>query len=121
MATLKQKGFRIFILTNSPEFRLKKFTEYYGIEGVSWALKPHTFKLKKLIKKYNYKPSEVALIGDQIMTDVKCGNKVGVTTILTKPLHEEEFFVTKINRFLENKKLKELEKKGLFHKDDFYE
>ncbi len=118
---LKQKGFKIFILTNSPGFRLKKFTEYYGIDGVAWALKPHTFKLKRLMKKYNYKPSEVALIGDQIMTDVKVGNKTGIMTILVNPLHENELFVTKINRFLENRKLKELEKRNLFHKDEFYE
>lgn len=118
---LKQKGFKIIIFTNSPKFRLKTFTEYFGVDGVSSAGKPFTRKLKKLLFKYNYKPSEVAIIGDQLMTDVKVGKKVGITTILINPISDDEIIFTKFNRFFENKKFKELENNNLLYKDSYYE
>ena len=119
--SLKQKGFKVFILTNSPSFRLKKFTSFYNVEGVSLAFKPNIRKLKKLMNKYNYKPSEVAIIGDQIMTDIKAGKRAGIMTILINPILEEELFVTKINRFFEKRKIKKLKDNKLFEKDKFYE
>ena len=65
--------------------------------------------------------SEVAIIGDQLMTDVKVGNTVGITTILVNPISEKDFFLTRFNRFLERKKMKELTSKNLFYKGRFYD
>ena len=119
--SLKQKGFKIVIFTNSPAYRLKKFTSFYNVEGIPFAFKPHTRKLKRLMTKYNYNPSEMVIIGDQLMTDIKVGKKVGIMTILINPICEEELFVTKINRFLEKRKLKELKDNNLLIKGNYYE
>ncbi len=118
---LKQKGFKIIIFTNSPGFRLKTFTSFLGVDGVASACKPFTRKLRKLLNRYNYKPSEVVIIGDQLMTDVKVGNKVGITTILVNPISPKEMIFTKFNRFLENRKIKELQNNNLFHRDKYYD
>ena len=119
--SLKQKGFNVILFSNSPSIRLKTFKQAFGIEGVSSARKPLTKKLRKLLKDYGYKEDEVAIIGDQLMTDVKVGNKVGITTILVNPLSDKDFLVTKFNRFMEKRKMKELTEKKLFFKDKFYE
>jgi predicted HAD superfamily phosphohydrolase YqeG len=47
------------------------------------------------------KPAEVAVIGDQIFTDVLGGNRSGLYTILVKPLAKKEFYGTKISRAME--------------------
>ena len=52
--SLKQKGFKIIIFTNSPQIRLKKFKSFFAVDGVSSAFKPFTGKLKKLLKEYDY-------------------------------------------------------------------
>lgn len=119
--SLKQKGFKIIIFTNSPKIRLKNFQTFFGVDGVANARKPLTKKLKKLLKDYNYNINEVAIIGDQLMTDIKVGNSVGITTILINPISEKDFFVTRINRLREKRKMNELSEKNLFFKGRYYE
>ncbi len=119
--SLKQKGFKIIIYTNSPKMRLRNFQNAFGVDGVANARKPFTKKLIKLLKDYNYSINEVAIIGDQIMTDIRVGNRVGITTILVNPVSNKDFFVTKINRFFEKRKIKELTDNNLFFKGRYYE
>ena len=118
---LKQKGFKIIIFTNSPQIRLKGFKNYLGVDGVSSAHKPRVNKLIKLLKDYGFTASEVAIIGDQIMTDVKCGNKVGITTVLVNPISDKDFFLTKIHRFKERRKMKKLRDMDLFWQGRYYD
>lgn len=119
--SLKQKGFDVFIFSNSPKLRLKNFTSSLNVDGISSARKPMPGKLKKFLKEYGYKEDEVAIIGDQLMTDIKVGNKVGITTVLVNPVSEKDFIVTKFNRFLEKRKMKELTDNNLFYKGRYYE
>lgn len=119
--SLKQKGFKVIIFTNSPKMRLKTFQNAFGVDGISSARKPFTSKLRKLLKDYGYKETEVAIIGDQLMTDIKVGNKVGITTILINPISEKDFFFTKFNRFFEKRKMEELKNKNLFTQGKFYD
>lgn len=118
---LKQKGFRVIIYTNSPMIRLRGFKNYFGVDGVSSAFKPFTYKLKRLLKKYNLAASEVAIIGDQLMTDVKVGNKVGITTVLIEPISKKDFVLTRINRRHERKVMKSLRDHDLFCKGRYYD
>ncbi len=119
--SLKQKGFKIIIFTNSPQIRLKKFKSFFAVDGVSSAFKPFTGKLKKLLKEYGYTEAEVAIIGDQLMTDIKVGNKVGITTILVNPVSKSDFVLTKIHRFSERRKMKKLRDHDLFWQGRYYD
>ena len=119
--SLKQKGFKIIIFTNSPKIRLKGFMNYFGVDGVSSACKPFTRKLRKLLNDYGYSVNEVAIVGDQLMTDIKVGNKVGITTILVNPVSEKDFILTKIHRFSERRKMKKLRDHDLFWRGRFYD
>lgn len=119
--SLKQKGFKVVIFTNSPMIRLKNFKDFFGVDGVSSACKPFTGKLKKLLKDYGYGINEVALIGDQLMTDVKVGNNVGITTVLVDPITTSDFILTKIHRFSERRKMKKLKDHDLFWQGRYYE
>lgn len=118
---LKQKGFKVIIFTNSPQIRLRGFKNYFGVDGVSSAHKPHTKKLKRLLQEYGYQVTEVAIIGDQLMTDVKVGNKVGITTVLVNPVSDSDFILTKIHRFKERKKMKKLRDNDLFWRGRYYD
>ena len=44
----------------------------------------------------------MAIIGDQILTDIFGGNRLGIYTILVDPL-DIDFKVSKINRLIEKK------------------
>ena len=44
----------------------------------------------------------MAIAGDQVMTDVLGGNRMKMFTILTKPLNKKDIFITRVKRPLEN-------------------
>lgn len=49
-------------------------------------------------------PSEqIAVVGDQIFTDVIGANRAKMFSILVKPINEKDIWVTKIKRPIENR------------------
>ena len=72
-------------------------------------MKPFSFKIKKLIKSKGWKKDEVALIGDQLMTDFKAAKGAKIHFILSDRITEKEPFFTRINRKFERKKRQFLE------------
>ncbi len=116
-----KKEFKVFIISNNcSSNRLKKTSEFLGVEFVKFAMKPLSRGFKKIKNKYNFTKSEMCIIGDQIMTDVLGGNRYGIYTVLVDPLSDKELKVTGINRFLEKRKLKELGKLNLLKRGEYY-
>ena len=103
------KDFHVIIFSNSNKKRLDKFKDQLNVEIIHSAKKPFSVKFNKVIKRYS--KDSIAIIGDQLLTDIKGGNNVDITTILIDPISKKEFFATKINRFFENKILKNLSPK----------
>ena len=83
---LKGKGFKIIIFSNSRRNRVKPFKEGLDIDCCANAKKPFKKKYLKVLNEYNLDVNNVACIGDQLLTDIKGGNKMGITTILVNPI-----------------------------------
>lgn len=117
-----QKDFKIAIITNNTLSRVKKikFNDVEVIVIVS-ALKPLSFGFRRLIKKVKCKKSEICMIGDQLVTDILGGNRIGFTTVLVDPLGKKDLKVTSFNRMIERKKLKKLKEMGLLERGKYYE
>jgi HAD superfamily phosphatase (TIGR01668 family) len=60
-------------------------------------------------------PDEVVVIGDQLLTDVLGGNRVGLHTILVVPVAQTDGLVTRFNRKIERRIMKNMKKKGLIN------
>ena len=118
---LKTKGFKVIIFSNSPKTRVKPFKDELDIDCCARALKPFKFKYNKILEEYKLNVATVACIGDQLLTDIKGGNNIGVTTILVNPIGTKERFMTRINRYFERKILKKLRDNDLFTKGKYYE
>ena len=117
-----KKKFKIWILSNnSNKKRLDKVANVLKIDYISFALKPFSFGFKKIIKYGGYNVSEICIIGDQIMTDVLGGNRLGIYTVLLEPIGKKDLKITSINRFLEQRNILKMERLGLFKKGEFYE
>ncbi len=119
--SLKQKGFKVIIFSNSPKKRVKKISEILNVECVYFACKPMQGKLKKLVNNSNFSLNEIAIIGDQLLTDIVGGNKIGITTILINPSSNKNFIFSKLIRRIENRKMKKLRDKNLFCKGRYYD
>lgn len=118
---LKLKGFKIIIFSNSPKKRVSLFKNSLGVDCCPFACKPFSRKFLSIIKIYNLKFSEVAIIGDSMMDDIYGGNNVGITTILIEQLESKEYFIAGIKRKFERRVLKKLRDKNLFTKGRYYE
>ncbi|MCD6546274.1 MAG: YqeG family HAD IIIA-type phosphatase [Thermotogae bacterium] len=102
LTKLKNMGFKIIIFSNGKNHRFARLREILkNVIIISSAKKPLPFKLRKLLKYGNIRPSEAVIIGDQLFTDVLAGNLAGIYTIKVEPLDKSEFFITKILRLLE--------------------
>ena len=118
---LKLKGFKIIMFSNSGKTRLKPFKEELEVDCAFNCKKPMKKKFNLILKEYKYGVSEVAIIGDNIITDILGGNKVGITTILVNPISNIETPLAKISRMNEKIIMKKLTKKELFYRGKYYE
>lgn len=118
---LKTKGFKIIIFSNSTKSRMKTFKEELDVECIFNAMKPFKLKYQKVLDTYKFQEPQIACIGDQLLTDIKGGNKMGLTTILVNPVGVKEKFITKISRCFEKKILRRLRDNNLFAKGKYYE
>ena len=118
---LKSMKFKVIIISNSPKKRLLPFKEILEVDCAASSKKPCGFKFKKILKEYNLKINEVAIIGDQLLTDVLGGNRLGITTILVNPVSSKDHFFTGFSRFLENIIIRKAMKKELFTRGNYYE
>ena len=77
------------------------------IPYIYFAKKPLKYGFKKAKEILNIEENNtIAVIGDQVLTDVLGANRCNMYSILVKPLHNKDIFVTKINRLIENKILR---------------
>ncbi len=109
---LKKLGFKIYLVSNNHDKRIKKFSEKFIIDGfLSEAKKPFTKKLEKFLETNNLKKSQIIGIGDQLVTDIRGFNSLGVDTILVKTIDQKnQKWYTKINRLREKNILKKIKK-----------
>ena len=117
---LKQ-DFTVLIVSNSPKKRVKNFLDKLEIKGYSFALKPSIRTLKKIMQKYNLSNKNIAIIGDQFITDMGYGYKGKIKKIFVDPIATKDLKITNINRYLENKIMTKYNKKDLFKKGEYYE
>ena len=73
------------------------------------------------MEKFSYKPTEIAAVGDQLITDIYGANKLDITSILVNPLTSKDYYVTILNRIIERFIFNKLNKKELFLKGKYYE
>lgn len=118
---LKDRGFKVIIFSNASKTKIKPFKEYLEVDCAANSRKPCIKKFKMILKTFKYEENQVAIIGDQLLTDVLGGNRVGIYTILVDPIESSELIFTKINRFIEKLIMIKLKKKYSFVKGTYYE
>ena len=107
---VKANGIKICILSNSNKID--------KVEAVAKLIEsPYIFFGKKPLKSgfcrardiLKLKESEIAVVGDQIFTDIIGANRCNMFSILVKPIEEKDYLITKIKRPLEKFIIKKFE------------
>ena len=108
----KQKSFKICLVSNAKKLRAQSFATLLDIPAVGLALKPLGRAFRKGMALLDLESHEVAVVGDQLFTDVLGGNRLGIYTILINPLSRNELDSTKIMRRIEQKIMEHMVKRG---------
>lgn len=110
---LKEHNIKICILSNTnKKKKAQNLSDKLEVPFIYFAKKPLKFGFKKAKKILEIEDNQtIAVIGDQVLTDVFGANRCKMYSILVKPLKKEDIFVTKINRLIEKQILKNYFKK----------
>lgn len=100
---LKNKGIKFCIASNSnKKEKVKEVSEKLNIPYIYFAKKPLKMGLNKAKNIMKLESKEVAVVGDQIFTDVLGANRCKMFSILVDPIEEKDIFITVIKRPIEN-------------------
>lgn len=108
---IKASGIKICILSNSN--KIKKVDEVAKIIEVPYIffgkkpLKKGFLRAKEILKLNN---ENIAVVGDQIFTDIIGANRCNMFSILVKPIEEKDYLITRIKRPIERFIIKKYEK-----------
>ncbi len=98
---LGEAGYRVMLLSNNKEPRVKMFNDAVGAEYIFKAGKPGTANYLKAMGRMGTDRGNTLFVGDQLFTDIWGAKKAGIRTFLVKPIHPKEEIQIVLKRFLE--------------------
>ncbi len=95
----------VLICSNNTRNVAYRLSKRYSCYGFNLALKPFKFKVQSFIDKNKINYSNGCIIGDQVFTDIYLGKRLKFKTVLVLLLDRQDYGITKLFRFIENKLL----------------
>ena len=99
---MRQRGIKLIVLSNSPKSRVEPFVK--KLLSISNATRKSRCAAgqKRAAARMGLRKNQVMLCGDQLFTDMLCGNLWGIKTLLVTPAHAEDKLGFKKKRFLKS-------------------
>lgn len=101
IASARTLGLRLCIVSNNRGPRVTRLAAALDLPAVTGAWKPGRASLHRALSVMGTAPETTALVGDQLLTDILGGNRLGLYTILVRPQSRREFFLTRVVRLIE--------------------
>lgn len=101
LQSLIDADLHVVIFSNNNEERVKRFAEPLHIPYIYRAKKPLKKSFKEVTSMMNISKGQLAVVGDQLLTDILGGNHFGAYTVLVVPIVESDAPITKFNRQIE--------------------
>ncbi|MER1956400.1 MAG: YqeG family HAD IIIA-type phosphatase [Solibacillus sp.] len=111
---MRDAGIKIIIASNNNEQRVRAFAEPHGIPFIYRAKKPLGKAYYDAMVQLRLRRDEVAMMGDQLLTDVMGAKRQKIYTFLVRPVADSDGLVTKFNRFVERRVYNDLKRKGQY-------
>lgn len=102
---MKGQGIKLYILSNTNnKQKVEEVAKKLDIPYKHFAMKPFKKGFKYIENQLKQKPENIAVIGDQIFTDILGGNRCKMFTILVDPIDKKkDYWYTAWKRPIENK------------------
>jgi hypothetical protein len=77
----------LHLLSNNPSRRrIGSVAAQLGLPFTTSAGKPRRAALRRVVVDLGLEPAQIALVGDRLFTDVLAGNRLGLFTVLVRPI-----------------------------------
>ncbi len=101
IASARERGFRICLVSNNFTGRVARICAELGVPGISRALKPLPRGFLAALRVLDTPRHRTVVVGDQLFTDVLGAKLLGLHAILTEPLVAKDWLGTRVLRLLE--------------------
>lgn len=98
---LKELGFRIVLLSNNKEPRVKLFNDAVRVQYIFKAGKPGKAGYLEAMRQMGTLKEHTLFVGDQLFTDVWGAKRSGIYSILVQPIAKHEELQIVLKRYLE--------------------
>ena len=112
IARMRESGIPLVILSNNNPGRVAPFAGGLGLDFVANAAKPLGRGVRRAAARLDAREGRLALVGDQVFTDVLCAKWAGVVAVLVEPIEPEGFWFFRLKRRLERLVLRGYRKDG---------
>lgn len=93
LQTMLASDIRLCVVSNSRNARVRVFCQTYGLDCITHAKKPFPKGIRRCLDQYGLQPSQCALAGDQIYTDILGANCCGVQSVLVRAIHNHTIWL----------------------------
>ena len=118
IGNMQANGIALFIVSNAKKRRVEPFANSLGLSFTSLALKPFPFCFSRAAKSAGVKKKEIAMVGDQVFTDMISANTAGVYSLLVRLKVSESHWSYKFKRRFEVNVINRYHKKEKNHRKD---
>jgi HAD superfamily phosphatase (TIGR01668 family) len=85
-----QQTLPLHLFSNNPSRnRIGAVAAQLGVDYTTSAGKPRRGPLRRVLEQLDLPHSQVAIVGDRVFTDVLAGNRLGLYTVLVKPVNPQ--------------------------------
>jgi len=112
-ASLDAAGIRTALISNNHRERVEEFNETLGREAYWHSAKPFGKTLKKVMRGWGLERAQVAVLGDQLLTDALAGKALGLTVLIVPPIRDKKTAFVRFKRYLERPYIRAYHKKHL--------
>ena len=95
------EGIKLSFVSNNHKERVERFNSKLGYFATYDSSKPSRKALRRAIEAMGSTTIDTVMIGDQVFTDVYAGKRLGLRTILVKPIKDKTTLFVRTKRFLE--------------------
>lgn len=116
---MRGQGIKLYILSNTNDKKkVEEVANKIKVKYKYFGMKPLKRGFKYIEKETNIKPENIAVVGDQIFTDILGGNRCKMFTILLDPIdNKKDYWYTAWKRPIEDKIKKKYRAKEEKRKD----
>lgn len=111
--SLQAASIQIGLLSNNGTDRVDKFNRNLSLFAVADAKKPSTKGIQKFICSSGIERQHIAVVGDQLFTDILMANRAGVgLALIVPPIRDKKTLFFRFKRRLEKPILRSFKKAG---------